>query len=352
MSTTTAYDAIGLNVSTLPGGQHCGYTTGSNGIPWTSTQWINDPSAIRIDQDPSAMDHTADVLDVENGAATVTDIPAWLHAATADYNNRVRPGQREPMVYCNRSTLTAVANELQSSGLTCPVWIASPGMSEADASSEIINSSGPFPIHGVQYAWNNTFDSDVFQTAWLTTVSGKAGDTVSPGSYGPAVAAAQTRINVWAQTFGLHSELAVDGCFGPVTEVAIKAFQGFKGLTADGVIGPGTWTALDAAPDPGPPPTPPVQFAAPKNLVSGNVNLFLSWEIVPAVEGKAPNGYTVAVYKPDGVTLIGTKIVTETSMSSTVETTVVLAPKHQYQIHVWANGGQVAPPHATLNVTA
>lgn len=54
------------------------------------------------------------------------------------------------------------------------------------------------------------------------------------GDSGPAVREVQTLLR-----------LVVDGDFGPNTESAVKAFQSSRGLAADGVVGPGTWAALD-----------------------------------------------------------------------------------------------------------
>lgn len=45
----------------------------------------------------------------------------------------------------------------------------------------------------------------------------------------------------------LSFAVAIDGDFGPGTEVAITRFQSDNGLTADGLVGPETWKALNAA---------------------------------------------------------------------------------------------------------
>jgi len=44
----------------------------------------------------------------------------------------------------------------------------------------------------------------------------------------------------------LQEKLGVDaiGKFGPKTEAAVKAWQAINGLTADGIVGDGTWGKL------------------------------------------------------------------------------------------------------------
>jgi len=61
---------------------------------------------------------------------------------------------------------------------------------------------------------------------------------VRRGSTGPAVRAVQQQLN--ART----SSLAVDGDFGPQTELAVRGFQEASGLVADAIVGPLTWNAL------------------------------------------------------------------------------------------------------------
>src|ERR1700757_4572893 len=63
--------------------------------------------------------------------------------------------------------------------------------------------------------------------------------TISQGATGPTVR--------WLQYLLVRRILSynqIDGIFGPVTNAAVKDFQGYEGLVVDGVVGPATWGAL------------------------------------------------------------------------------------------------------------
>jgi peptidoglycan hydrolase-like protein with peptidoglycan-binding domain len=250
IATTLVYDATSTSYSHLPSGQHAGYTTGSGGIAWTAAQWAGSPGAVRIDQDYQAVDHTADVLDVENGAATPADCPVWAKACLANYRAAVRPGQRSPAIYVNGSNLSAVVNSLIAGGVTSGIgiFLADWNLNAVQAAARVVAGSGPFPVIGIQFSDAGLYDISVFSVPWLDTISGGGvavtDPTISAGASGPAVVSAQGRLNVW----GASPQLTADGQFGPATTTATAAFQKSHGLASDGVIGPATWAVLNGTP--------------------------------------------------------------------------------------------------------
>lgn len=64
------------------------------------------------------------------------------------------------------------------------------------------------------------------------------GTLLRQGSRGPDVQVIQQRLSDLGYT------LSIDGNFGPGTRGAVVGFQGSKGLSTDGIVGPGTWAAL------------------------------------------------------------------------------------------------------------
>jgi len=61
------------------------------------------------------------------------------------------------------------------------------------------------------------------------------------GSSGPAVTALQKALHQIAGGTGGPDPGPPDGSFGPHTKAAVEAYQGDRGVTADGVVGDRTW---------------------------------------------------------------------------------------------------------------
>ena len=186
MDLTVVYDCTGANLGRFdvpPGVLLAGYVTGTNGVPWTPAQYAAHPSALRIDQAPvnTAADETADLLDVEAGAATIADIPAWVKAARINYAAGARPGQRWPAVYLEESELTPAANALTAAGVPAPVnlFLTKP-MTRQAATAMLDATGGPFPFIGIQYEFHDLYDVSLVSTAWLNAVSRKP-QTAPPG---------------------------------------------------------------------------------------------------------------------------------------------------------------------------
>lgn len=170
------YDCIHVNIGSAPkGAQLAGYTTGTPDIRWTASDWASHPGAVRIDQD-FASDPSADVLDVERGAARNSDCPGWAVKAMLDFEGAVRPGQRRPAIYTSASNVTPVVNALIAGRVTSGVglWVAKWDFSQPNAIAEVQNAAGPFPIVAAQYGDGTWGDFDVYSAAWLADVSGGA----------------------------------------------------------------------------------------------------------------------------------------------------------------------------------
>ena len=192
-ATQTVCDAIRANVAHLPSGLAAGYTTGHGTVPWGAAEWKAHPGAVRICQDPGATDETADVLDVEAGAATIGVAARWAEAAAANFAEGKRPGQRHPAIYMSLSMVTPVVNALVAGGIREGVglWVANWNLTVAEATALVAHAGGPWPIIGVQYRNAGTYDVSVFSKPWLDAVSqdpavrpaGFRGEYVTAGMY-------------------------------------------------------------------------------------------------------------------------------------------------------------------------
>jgi len=178
MSIVLGFDATSSGLAHVPAGQHqlAGYTTQLNpgdGIAWTTPQWDAHPGAIRICQNAAATDLTADVLDIERGAATIADAPGWYRDAVGHYHAGTRPGQRWPAFYASQDNITPLVNHLISSGITSGpgLIIANWSISEGQAAHEVLGAGGPFPVKGMQFQSFQFYDVDVWSESWLAVVS-------------------------------------------------------------------------------------------------------------------------------------------------------------------------------------
>ncbi len=106
--------------------------------------------------------------------------------------------------------------------------------------------------HGPSISADGDFDSGTktavtsFQQAHGLTADGICGPNTWTAVVATVAQGAQGEAVKGAQTcLNAHgSSLAVDGVFGSGTKAAVVSFQQWVGLRADGVVGPQTWCAL------------------------------------------------------------------------------------------------------------
>lgn len=86
-----------------------------------------------------------------------------------------------------------------------------------------------------------TADGVVGRKTWTALLSAGDRPTLRLGSTGEAVKRLQR-----ALTAALGKTVAIDGSFGAATDSAVRSYQSSRGLVVDGIVGSGTWTALQA----------------------------------------------------------------------------------------------------------
>lgn len=180
----------------------------------------------------------ADCLDIENGDATNDQAPGWLLSW--------RPGNTPlPVLYTSASNIQNLVNTLAAAGYrrsSYLIWsahytntphICGPG------------TCGYPQADATQWQDPGPYDSSLVpDTMFAVNQIIVAGVTVQM---------VQTRLNVW----GANPQLTVDGVWGPLTAASVVAFQTKEGLSADGIVGPVTWSQLNSAPPAPPAPIPP-----------------------------------------------------------------------------------------------
>ncbi|MFE7359319.1 peptidoglycan-binding protein [Streptomyces sp. NPDC057543] len=86
-----------------------------------------------------------------------------------------------------------------------------------------------------------TSNGVVGRRTWTALLSAGTTTTLKQGDSGDGVKRLQRSL-----TAALGSTVGIDGSFGPATATAVRTYQTSRGLTADGIVGPGTWAALQA----------------------------------------------------------------------------------------------------------
>jgi len=260
---TAGWDATRANLPAAPGGQGAGYTTGGAKVRWTAADWAAHPGAVRICQDASGTDATADVIDDEPGADTDSGSVGWYKRALAAYHAGTRPDQRHPCFYRDLDGLATLTAAVTGAGLDEPVplHLAHWGLTLDQAKALVGTRSGPFIIVAVQFADRGVYDSDVWLSAWLSDTAGKLVPPPPPppatftevimqqlpvlksGDKSGHVRTLQGLLVARHYHLGTTGGAAdgIDGDFGALTDAAVRDLQGKAGITVDGICGPSTW---------------------------------------------------------------------------------------------------------------
>lgn len=155
-----------------------------------------------------------------NGRSYFENISALVDELFNDYLRR--PGFVEPLAakFCNGTTVTCEGlSQWGSQNLALQGYNSQQILRSYYGNVETVTNA---PIRGI--------------------TSSYPGTPLQRGSTGPNVVVIQVSLNRISQNYPAIPKIpTADGIFGSRTEAAVIAFQQIFGLTADGIVGPGTW---------------------------------------------------------------------------------------------------------------
>ncbi|MFM7365739.1 MAG: peptidoglycan-binding domain-containing protein [Cuspidothrix sp.] len=104
--------------------------------------------------------------------------------------------------------------------------------------SQRYNSSNHLELADSRIIPKKPYKKDIQPSTRYSTIQRKPMPIIGFGSSGTSVRVLQKLLI--SNGYGVP----VDGVFGPVTEIAVKAFQNRRRLSADGLVGQKTWSEL------------------------------------------------------------------------------------------------------------
>jgi hypothetical protein len=195
----------------------------------------------------SVLDNSADCLDIENGAATVEDAPAW-------YAKQKALGATRPVFYCSASMMGSLLVQVHAiPRADYRLWSAHYGAGEHICGPHTCGEVS-VDVDGTQWADHvgnlnadqSLLNDDFFgavtpvSTVVYTPVSSKL-PTLSAGMKDSDLPHWYVRRLQAILNYVYGYPVNLTGIYDPMTVAGVKLLQSRDGLTQDGVCGPQTW---------------------------------------------------------------------------------------------------------------
>lgn len=219
-----------------------GYVNGR--YEWGPAEWNLFPHSVHVTISVTAAADAGDVLDVEKGDASPSQVLGWVERRKAS-------GLHRPTVYCARSVIPAVrrATGTLLLGRDYDIWVAD--WTGVPHSVTAPGPGAPAACAAVQYKSTSGWDVSIVEDAgWphrgAVTAPAKPAGADAPswpdgmvlreGMSGGPVKVLQAALNATG-LYGVRN-ITVDGSFGVQTATSVRNFQAHEGLAVDGAAGP------------------------------------------------------------------------------------------------------------------